>query len=100
MKKIILALVISLALASCKKTSNELLHVCNCQQQAAASVFVKESISDANNMSDEEMEDVISQLERTAVRLNCSQKYVSVTRVDGLLQSINDANPNETIYPY
>ncbi len=58
------------------KTNKYLRYVCSCEQQARAASFVKETIKEANNMSDEEMEDVISQLERTSVRLHCSQKMV------------------------
>lgn len=42
-------------------------------------VHVQKSIKNANNMSDEEMEDVILQLERTSYRLYCSKENISYT---------------------
>lgn len=103
MNKIFLILIaISITLTSCFQSREEqrLIYTCDCQQQAQASQFVKESILSANNMSDEEMEDVISQLEKTSVRLHCSQKYkLARVSVEGYLQEVLDVKQGETVYP-
>ena len=52
--------------------------VCNCEEQKQLQLFVKESIKPANNMSDEEMEDVINQLRRDGIMIYCNQKPVCV----------------------
>lgn len=84
---------------SCVRQETRLVYSCSCEQQAKVASFVKESIQAANNMSDEEMEDVILQLERTGVKLNCSQVYKNVTITDGHME-INGVNSNETVYKY
>ena len=48
--------------------------VCNCDQRQKIASFISSNIKDANNMSYEEMEDVIYELRRTAVMINCNQK--------------------------
>jgi hypothetical protein len=99
MKQIIFTLAVCLFLSSCEHEETRLMYVCDCQQQAQASQFIKESIAPANNMSDEEMEDVISQLERTAVRLHCTQQYKKVRTGNGLFEVI-DAKEGQTVYNY
>jgi len=68
MKYIIFLLILS----SCGYREGQ-VRVCNCEQQEKVLSFVQNSIKNANNMSDEEMEDVVSQLERTGVRTICGQ---------------------------
>ena len=51
-------------------------YVCTCQQQEDVQQFIERSIKPANNMSDEEMEDVIHQLWITGVKLNCGMKVL------------------------
>lgn len=58
------------------KTYESLEYVCTCDQKKAATEFVKISIEPANNKSDEEMEDVILQLYRTAIKLHCQQRTI------------------------
>lgn len=99
MKQIIFALAVCLLLSSCEREEVRLMYVCDCQQQAQASQFIKESIGPANNMSDEEMEDVINQLERTAVRLHCTQEYKRV-RIGESLFEVIDAKEGQTVYNY
>jgi hypothetical protein len=99
MKQIIFALSVCLFLSSCVREETRLVYVCDCQQQAQASQFIKETIGPANNMSDEEMEDVISQLERTAVKLHCIQQYKKVRIGEGLFEAI-DAKEGQTVYYY
>lgn len=57
-------------------SSQETRFVCNCEQQKQLQTFVKESIKPSNNMSDEEMEDVINQLRKDGIRIFCKQKPV------------------------
>lgn len=54
---------------------------CNCEQQKAAAEWVGSHIADANNQSDEEMEDVIDQLQKTAIQLHCIKKMFNL-RID------------------
>lgn len=55
-------------------------YVCNCKQIEKVSEFIQTSIKNANNMSDEEMEDVIEELHRTAVKVNCDKKNIKAKR--------------------
>ena len=50
--------------------------VCTCEQQIKVQEFVERSISPANNMSDEEMEDVIQELWQAGVKMNCGQRVL------------------------
>ena len=52
--------------------------ICNKAERDSVSAFIERSIKPANNMSDEEMEDVISQLEQTGIRIKCRTKYILV----------------------
>ena len=54
-------------------------YVCSCDQRENIQKFIERSIKPSNNMSDEEMEDVIRELWVTGVKMNCSQKIVSIT---------------------
>jgi hypothetical protein len=94
MKKIIIILSL-FALTSCVHHGQERVYGCSPSQQKKVSEFIATSIKNANNMSDEEMEDVISQLERTAVHCNCSQYVVEVEYSDSradILQRTDSLN--------
>lgn len=99
MKKLVILLALTVIFASCERTEKRNIYVCDCEQQKKAAEFVQTSIKNANNMSDEEMEDVIHQLERTAVKLNCMQKYKNITIRDGATKIVNDLSNCETAYP-
>lgn len=99
MKKILLLSAIILAFASCERSEERTIYVCDCEQQKKAAEFVQNSIKNSNNMSDEEMEDVIHQLERTAVKLNCSQKRKMVRIGDGGIFDVMGLSPDERAYP-
>lgn len=58
---------------------------------------MKNSIKNANNLSDEEMEDVITQLEITGVRTICNQYQVIIQYQDGHGIILN---PTDTINYY
>lgn len=68
-------LLLGLMFLSCEN-SQETRFVCNCEEQKQLQFFVKESIKPSNNMSDEEMEDVINQLRKDGIRIFCKQKPV------------------------
>lgn len=82
------------------KTFKRLMRVCTCEQQAKAANFMKETIKQANNMSDEEMEDVIYQLEQTAVRLHCPQKLMKYPQHENGLNEPLNLDSCETVYNY
>ncbi len=86
--------------ASCTDSENQrLVWVCSCEQQKEVSKWVKESINSANNHSDEEMEDVIYQLERTAVRLTCLQQVRTIHYSTGGISSV-EKDSCESIFNY
>ena len=66
---------------------------CTCDEQSAAAKWVGDHIEDANNRSDEEMEDVISQLQKTAIQLHCKRKmkHVSVNNSGTIVGVPNDS---------
>jgi len=70
MKKIII--LAALILTGCARQS--LRTVCTCEQQERVAEFVSDNIAASNNMSDEEMEDVISQLAKTGATAFCDQR--------------------------
>lgn len=70
-----LYLLLVITVSSCG-SSQETRFVCDCEQQKQLQTFVKESIKPSNNMSDEEMEDVINQLRKDGIRIFCQQKPV------------------------
>jgi hypothetical protein len=74
---VFLGALLTLILFGCD-SSQQTRYVCNCEEQNQLQLFVKESIKPANNMSDEEMEDVINQLRRDGIMLYCKQKPVWV----------------------
>lgn len=88
--KNILILILVLLFTSCKYHQQEAdgtvlinCRVCNCEEQEAARNFIKESIHAANNYSDEEMEDVIAQLEKTSIHMFCHiEKVKCIARAD------------------
>lgn len=98
MKNVILIL-LTLTVVSCSRSKQKRVYACDCNQRAKVSQNIKESIKDANNMSDEEMEDVISQLETTYVRMNCSQRTVNGIQHDGWYE-ITETDTTYTYYQY
>lgn len=80
MKNIFLATAILLSFLNCAKNNQQdskLMWVCNCQEQATAAKWIGDHLEAANNKSDEEMEDVIYQMQKTAVQLHCKQRMVT-----------------------
>lgn len=62
--------------SSCSADRHDVEWVCSCEEQKKVADFVSKNTSAANNMSDEEMEDVITELRRTGVKLHCQQKLM------------------------
>lgn len=62
-----LLILLSLILISCG-SDQKLRTICTCDQKKEIMKWVQSSIKDANNMADEEMEDVIKELRRTSYR--------------------------------
>lgn len=84
MKRLFLTLLHCIVFASCSDTpTNSYATVCSCLEKERAANFVASSIKNANNMSDEEMEDVIIQLERTSYDLFCSKKNIQYYYKEG-----------------
>lgn len=63
-------------------SSQESMSVCNCEQRKNLQQFIKESIKPSNNMSDEEMEDVIRQLRIEGINIFCEKKPIWI-KYDG-----------------
>ena len=85
MKNLLLVLIVSVLLYSCSDSkepqyeiSRENCTVCDSMELANARKFVSDNIKNANNMSDEEMEDVIEQLQWTSITLSCRKTQVTL----------------------
>lgn len=75
MRKILLLFSVFL-LSSCTTYYVDDKYVCNCQEKEKVQEFVQTSIKNANNMSDEEMEDVIRELRLTAIKTICNKRQI------------------------
>lgn len=73
--KLSIVIVSALFFFSCGN-SERYRYVCNCQANQKIEKFVNNSLKNANNMSDEEMEDVIFELYKTAVKIHCRARFV------------------------
>lgn len=81
MKKLLgLMLILScVVICSCNNDSQPAdKYVCNCEEKAKLQEYVANSIKSANNMSDEEMEDVLAELRTGGIKMFCRQKQVYV----------------------
>lgn len=76
MKYSILLLFIVLTGCDLHTDEKRTMYVCTHDELDSVQAFVKASIKDANNMSDEEMEDVIEALYGVGVRTNCNARTV------------------------
>lgn len=75
MKKIFTLLVLSSTLCLCSCDNMKPSYYYGTEETAEKIAnFVSSNMKDANNMSDEEMEDVIKELYRTAVKTFCTHK--------------------------
>lgn len=71
-------LILCLLIIGCGRKES-MRNVCPCGSREKIADFVKSSIKDANNMSDEEMEDVVRQLHSTAINIYCPLKVVQTS---------------------
>lgn len=98
MKKLIL-LFILIALSSCADKKIR-CYVCDKQEKQKVENFVSRNIKNANNMSDEEMEDVIEELTETAIKINCRQKYLDADFNGNLDYKSIEKKEDETVFHY
>lgn len=100
MKKI-LVIISSLLIMSCEGRKIRCF-VCDKEDKTKISEFITANMKSANNMSDEEMEDVIIQLEKTAIKTFCKQKIIQGDWEGSIDYEVLDKTKkeNETYYPY
>jgi len=74
--------------------------VCSCEESKSASEWLKTSIAPANNMSDEEMEDVVAELRKTAIMLHCHQRIFLTDHNGSIIWGIkeNSLDTCETVH--
>lgn len=97
MKNLLILFLITFLFSSCFKDKERLIFVCSCSQMDEVQEFVGNHIEDANNKSDEEMEDVISELYRTGVKLNCEQRIFITDHHGYFIPSKNKLDSCETM---
>ncbi len=99
LKSYALYILLCLVLFSCsdKKTR---CYVCDEQQRLQVADFVSKNIKSANNMSDEEMEDVISELRNTGIKLYCRQEFVPTAWNGNIIYEEIKKDSLQTYYPY
>ena len=74
--------------------------VCNCAEKEKVAEWISENMKASNNMSDEEMEDVIYQLEKTGIKLHCHSKMITVNRQGDVIWELTKLDSCETLYPH
>ena len=84
------ALFLALLLSSCGDDAKRKCYSCDEAQKKAVQEFITTNTKSANNMSDEEMEDVISELRETAIKTICNQKYMQVDNEGNIQTSEKD----------
>ena len=88
-----------LVLLSCSDSKTR-CYVCDEQQRLQVADFVSKNVKGANNMSDEEMEDVISELRDTGIKLYCRQEFVPTSWDGDILYEEIQKDSLQTYYPY
>jgi hypothetical protein len=97
--KYTILILLALTVIACSEPKQRRVYACDCNQKAKVALDIKESIKNANNMSDEEMEDVIHQLELTYVRMHCGERMVNGMQHDGWYE-ITETDTTYTYYQY
>lgn len=92
MKKIIILIFTAFLLYSCSDDSEKRVVFYEADSVGKQNIvkFIKETIGDANNKSDEEMEDVIEELRETGVKLYATQKIMLKKDFNNYIQTKND----------
>lgn len=80
MKTKLTIIALAFLLIGCEDETKRKCYVCDEQQRKDVEKFITDNIKSANNMSDEEMEDVISELRESGIKIICNQKYMFVDR--------------------
>lgn len=94
-----LYILLCLVLFSCSDKTTR-CYVCDEQQRLQVADFVSKNIKGANNMSDEEMEDVIDELRDTGIKLYCRQEFVPASFNGNILYEKIQKDSLKTYYPY
>lgn len=95
--KPLLTILLLLIIVGCGN-QRHLRTVCNCEQKKELKEFVQKSIGSANNMSDEEMEDVIIQLEASGSNIICEQKIIIFSPSGLLLKNESKLDSCDTVF--
>lgn len=95
----VLYTLLCLVLFSCSDKQT-LCYVCDEQQRLQVADFVSKNIKNSNNMSDEEMEDVISELRNTGIKLYCRQEFIKTSWNGDILYGKIQKDSLKTYYPY
>ena len=99
MKKILLVILI-ITTTSCINDRKRKCYVCDVKQKEKVAEFVSDNIQKANNMSDEEMEDVIIELNNTAIKLYCEQEFLMFKSNGDLDYDSIEKEKGKSYFPY
>ena len=95
----LLLILLSLISLSCSDRKTR-CYSCDRQESLKVADFVSNNIKDSNNMSDEEMEDVISELRKTGIRLYCRQVMVPCNFESRIRWEEIEKDSLHTLHPY
>ena len=73
--KVLIPILLLLIIASCGSKERP-RNVCHCDSSNKVLAYISDNLQASNNMSDEEMEDVIRELKHTAVQFYCETRVV------------------------
>lgn len=94
-----LYILLCLVLFSCSDKQTR-CYVCEQPESLQVADFVSKNIKGANNMSDEEMEDVISELRKTGIKLYCKQVFVPCDWDNQIIWKEVKKDSLQTLHPY
>ena len=75
-------------------------YVCDRSESLEVSDFITKNMKNANNMSDEEMEDVIKELRKTGVILYCKQEFFNYSSNFNIVWEETKRDTSKTYHPY
>lgn len=98
-KNLLSIAILGLALISCsdKKTR---CYVCDKNESSQVADFITKNAKSSNNMSDEEMEDVITELRETGIKLYCRQILVNSNWNRNIIWEEVKIDSLEVLHPY
>ena len=99
LKSYALYTLLCLVLFSCSHKQTR-CYVCEKPESLQVADFVSKNIKDSNNMSDEEMEDVIYELRKTGIKLYCKQVFVPCTWDNQIIWEEVKKDSLQTLHPY